>query len=175
MRNKPAFTLNGAVAFSVPSRFIDQRSGTKGFTLIELMITIAIIAILASILVPNFGKAKEKASLEACKSNLRNLATAMQMYAADNNGYMCPTLSPANWYTPAYLMNSGHLGKYPICPIGNEYALFQSAGTSSWHGYTAGYIVCCWDGGLAGGGTHPGLTSLMPAIIDGRIVEKDGP
>ncbi|MDQ7822115.1 MAG: prepilin-type N-terminal cleavage/methylation domain-containing protein [Candidatus Eremiobacteraeota bacterium] len=58
----------------------------KGFTLIELMIVIAIIAILAAILVPNFLRARAQGQLTACKSNLKNIGTAMEMYSTDNQG-----------------------------------------------------------------------------------------
>lgn len=60
---------------------IRRRSG--GFTLIELMIVIAIIAILAAILVPNFIRARAQGQLTACKSNLKNIGTAMEMYSTD--------------------------------------------------------------------------------------------
>ncbi|MFP4496675.1 MAG: prepilin-type N-terminal cleavage/methylation domain-containing protein, partial [Vulcanimicrobiota bacterium] len=58
----------------------------KGFTLIELMIVIAIIAILAAILVPNFLRARAQGQYTACASNLRNVATALEMYATDHTG-----------------------------------------------------------------------------------------
>ncbi len=58
----------------------------KGFTLIELMIVIAIIAILASVLVPNFMRAREASRLTACKSNLKNISTAVETYANDWDG-----------------------------------------------------------------------------------------
>ena len=54
-----------------------------GFTLIELLVVIAIIAILASILFPVFARARSKARQAACMSNLRQLGTAMHMYADD--------------------------------------------------------------------------------------------
>lgn len=63
-----------------------KRNQKKGFTLIELMIVIAIIAILAAILVPNFLKARAQGQLTACKSNLKNIGTAAEMYATDNGG-----------------------------------------------------------------------------------------
>ncbi|MBQ7529902.1 prepilin-type N-terminal cleavage/methylation domain-containing protein [bacterium] len=62
------------------------RSSRKGFTLIELMIVIAIIAILAAILVPNFIRARAQGQLTSCKSNLKNMATALEMYSTDHNG-----------------------------------------------------------------------------------------
>jgi prepilin-type N-terminal cleavage/methylation domain-containing protein/prepilin-type processing-associated H-X9-DG protein len=62
----------------------------KGFTLIELLVVIAIIAILAAILFPVFAKAREKARQSACASNLKQLATAWQMYAQDYDETACP-------------------------------------------------------------------------------------
>jgi type II secretion system protein G len=58
----------------------------KGFTLIELMIVIAIIAILAAVLVPNFMRAREASRLTACKSNLKNISTAVETYSNDWDG-----------------------------------------------------------------------------------------
>jgi type IV pilus assembly protein PilA len=58
----------------------------KGFTLIELLIVVVIIGILAAIAIPKFAKTKEKAYVAAMKSDLRNLATYEEQYAADNNG-----------------------------------------------------------------------------------------
>ncbi len=57
----------------------------RGFTLIELLIVIAIIAILAAILFPVFNNARKKAMETDCISNIRQLTTAMQMYAGDND------------------------------------------------------------------------------------------
>ncbi|MHB9037155.1 MAG: type II secretion system protein [Armatimonadota bacterium] len=57
----------------------------RGFTLIELLVVIAIIAILAAILFPVFASAKDKAKQSACLSNLRQLATAFNLYLQDNS------------------------------------------------------------------------------------------
>lgn len=55
----------------------------RGFTLIELLVVIAIIAILASILFPVFARARESARQTACRSNVKQIITAVQMYTND--------------------------------------------------------------------------------------------
>ena len=61
-------------------------SNKKGFTLIELLIVVVIIGILAAIAIPKFANTKDKAYVAAMKSDLRNLATYEEQYAADNQG-----------------------------------------------------------------------------------------
>lgn len=59
----------------------------RAFTLIELLIVVAIIGILAAIAVPNFLNAQVKAKLARVKSDIRNIAQAQEMYYLDNNTY----------------------------------------------------------------------------------------
>ena len=61
-------------------------SNKKGFTLIELLIVVVIIGILAAIAIPKFAATKDKAYVATMKSDLRNLATYEEQYAADQNG-----------------------------------------------------------------------------------------
>lgn len=63
----------------------------RGFTLIELMIVVAIIAILAGILIPNFTHARAQAQTAACEANLREIATAFELYYADLQVYPAGT------------------------------------------------------------------------------------
>lgn len=83
------------------------RRKSGGFTLIELMIVIAIIAILAAILVPNFIRARAQGQLTACKSNLKNIGTAAEMYSTDWSGK----------YSGNYtLLTPNYLKVGPECP-----------------------------------------------------------
>ncbi|MFH1139171.1 MAG: prepilin-type N-terminal cleavage/methylation domain-containing protein [Pseudomonadota bacterium] len=59
----------------------------KGFTLIELMIVVAIIGILAAIAIPQFASYRQRAQDSAAKSALKNLATAQENYYAEHNVY----------------------------------------------------------------------------------------
>jgi prepilin-type N-terminal cleavage/methylation domain-containing protein len=73
----------------------------KGFTLIELLIVVVIIGILAAIAIPKFANTKDKAYVAAMKSDLRNLATYEEQYAADNNGAYFSGNGSAQGFTPS--------------------------------------------------------------------------
>ena len=82
-----------------------MRKARKGFTLIELLIVVVIIGILAAIAIPKFANTKEKAYLATMKGDLRNLATAQEGYASDNQGQYMPagsatSAAPHNGYAP---------------------------------------------------------------------------
>ncbi|MDX2174947.1 MAG: prepilin-type N-terminal cleavage/methylation domain-containing protein [Candidatus Sumerlaeia bacterium] len=64
-----------------------QLSLRKAFTLIELLIVVAIIAILAAIAVPNFLEAQTRSKISRVKSDMRTLATGIESYYVDNNYY----------------------------------------------------------------------------------------
>ncbi|MFH1453807.1 MAG: prepilin-type N-terminal cleavage/methylation domain-containing protein [Armatimonadota bacterium] len=110
-----------------------MRKKRKGFTLIELMIVIAIIAILAAILVPNFLRARAQGNVTACKSNVKNMGTAQEMYATDNSGLYAATL--ASLTTPI-----SYLQTLPTCPSSGAYDLSTVAGNTAYTVYCSGTV-----------------------------------
>jgi prepilin-type N-terminal cleavage/methylation domain-containing protein len=69
----------------------------KAFTLIELLIVVAIIAILAAIAVPNFLEAQTRSKVARCRADMRSIVTAVEAYAVDHNKYP-PASTSSNWY-----------------------------------------------------------------------------
>ena len=63
------------------------QNSTRAFTLIELLIVVAIIAILAAIAVPNFLEAQVRAKVGRCVTDMRTMVTGLESYAVDHNGY----------------------------------------------------------------------------------------
>ena len=64
-----------------------KKVGHRGFTLVELMIVVAIIGILAAIAIPQFSAYRTRAFNTAADSDLRNVRTSLEAYYADNQGY----------------------------------------------------------------------------------------
>jgi len=64
-----------------------MKNNNKKFTLIELLVVVAVIGILASLLLPSLGRARDSAFSASCKSRLKSLSLAMLMYADDNEDW----------------------------------------------------------------------------------------
>jgi prepilin-type N-terminal cleavage/methylation domain-containing protein len=85
----------------------------SAFTLVEIMIVVAIIGLLATIAIPNFVRARLKAQQSACINNLRQLDGAKQTWALENKA--APTVVPQASAIQPYL-GRGTTGNLPTCP-----------------------------------------------------------
>ncbi|MDR3428587.1 MULTISPECIES: type II secretion system major pseudopilin GspG [Silvimonas] len=100
----------------------------RGFTLIEILVVITILAILGALIVPKIMDRPNDARVVAAKQDIRSVVQALKLYKLDNGRYPTteqglkalvekPTASPA----PANWKNGGYLEKLPKDPWGNDY------------------------------------------------------
>jgi general secretion pathway protein G len=116
------------LSFAWACRPIHRRTGAAGFSLIEVMIVVVILAILATLLAPRVMGRTDDAKRAAAKAQIKNIESALQLYKLDNGIYPSseqglkalvekPTSGPqaANWKA------GGYLAKLPSDPWGNVY------------------------------------------------------
>jgi len=125
----------------------------SGFSLIELLVVVAILGLLAALLLPAVSRAKHKAQKTVCISNQRQLGVALQSFLADNNAYpsMIGSTNTGNWWWASQLQSvvSGKsqrlkdfvtqgIWRCPVAPrmvpwtSGNEKELFCSYGYNAY-------------------------------------------
>jgi prepilin-type N-terminal cleavage/methylation domain-containing protein len=83
---------------------------TSAFTLVEIMIVVAIIGLLAAIAIPNFVRARTQSQTQACINNLRQIDAAIQQWALENNQGPDATVTHGDVV--------GYLKSPPRCPAG---------------------------------------------------------
>lgn len=116
-----------------------RRRAGGGFTLIELMIAIAIIAVLASIAAPQYRKVREKSQRQACFENQRKIAGAIEQFNLDQNKSVTEV-------TPDFvqqLVAQKFLLTDPVCPTVGNSAVYQVKTVSG----DRKSIVCSFHGG----------------------------
>jgi general secretion pathway protein G len=147
--------------------------GTAGFTFIEIMVVVAILAILAALVVPRIMGRTDDAKRTAAKVQIRNIEGALQLYKLDNGVY--PTTEqglkalvekPSVGVIPKKWKIGGYLPKLPEDPWGNPYkylspaqSSIQTSGQSS--GLKAEYEIISLgtDGEMGGEGVNADITN----------------
>jgi len=97
-----------------------QNTKKGGFTLVEIMIVVAIIGLLAAIAIPNFVRARSTSQKNACINNLRQLDGAKQQWALENKQV---STAPVNVIDVQPYLGRGAAGTYPSCPASGTYTL----------------------------------------------------
>ncbi len=118
---------------------------SRGFTLVELLVVIAIISILAGLLLPTLSKAVESARRVACANQLKQIATAFQMYGNDWKGLL-PPRQEYHWWVGD-----------PLCGKGTTYKgkSKETAWTLLYHdGYIGDELLLLYCPGLRPGQHH---------------------
>jgi prepilin-type N-terminal cleavage/methylation domain-containing protein len=88
-----------------------------GFTLVEIMIVVAIIGLLAAIAIPNFVKARKRAQCNACINNLRQIDGAKEQWALENKKSETSTTVGSEEAINNYMK------KTPVCPASGTYVI----------------------------------------------------
>lgn len=130
----------------VPHRHFTPGKGGLAFTLVEMLVVIAIIGILAALIFPALGRAREAAKGVACLSNLRQVGVALQLYVQDNNNRlpaMRDRLAPDTNVVAGSVTNvlpspeqvlSSCLGNLNVLRCPSDRAVYESTGSSySWN------------------------------------------
>jgi prepilin-type N-terminal cleavage/methylation domain-containing protein len=93
----------------------------RGFTLVEIMIVIAIVALLCAIVIPNLMKASARSQATSCINTLRQLDTAIQQFSVEAGKHVGDTIVWPTDLTAYIKLNKQ--GSIPPCPAGGDYAL----------------------------------------------------
>ena len=95
-----------------------RRTDTNGFTLLEIMIVIAIIGLLAAIAIPNYVKARVRSSATTCINNLRQIDDAKAQWALETHKVSTAAPLDGDLFGPGLFIKAK-----PVCPGGGQFDL----------------------------------------------------
>jgi len=98
-----------------------EKAAKSGFTLVEIMIVVAIIGLLAAIAIPNFVKARATSQANACINNLRQINSAADQFALENKLSTGSSINFPSDLTPYLKLNSS--SSIPGCPASGTYTM----------------------------------------------------
>ncbi|NDY71783.1 prepilin-type cleavage/methylation domain-containing protein [Desulfobacter hydrogenophilus] len=155
------------------------RNNQNGFTLIELMIVVAIIGILAAIAIPNFLNYQLKAKTAEAKVNLGAIATSQESYRAENDTFHACAATPAtnggqvkvDWATGG-IADFTVIGFAPSGQVYYSYTVEPDA-TSTLTTIVDGFVATA-EGNLDGAGVVPGGLATAGTIGSGAATATNG-